>query len=539
MKEDKLVHSYNQIKEKILEASEELANPVRETMSPQGRNVIFQTKTGQFLSTNDGVTIAKNIQSNDEIKDGFIHIIKEAALQTNNKVGDGTSTSILLSYVLLKEMFKMVEDGLSITEIKDELEIFKKEMLGAIDEICIKDVDNDTLRDIAKISANNDDEIADRVMEIINISGTDGMINLEKGGEKTELDIDNGYVVNGGILSPDFLKEPGAFSVEYKDVPVLVTDKRIYYKNEVRKIMEVVINAGYENVVIVAKDFIGESQNSLSALHKSVDSNIKNILPVKDSLVTDNNATSLSDLAMYLNGEMVSQSRGEMVTNLTIDDFCIAKSVKSNPQKTVIERNDEDNKSLDKHIEGLRKEKEDNPDDDTKSRRLAALTNGMVTVKVGADTDIEKTESLFRYEDAINATRSAIREGILRGGGMAIWTAWNMIEEKIGKDFRHSFGRVSTSPVEQILENSDEAKKNIMDKLKEETSPESHGGYNAKTRELSDLIEDGVVDPVKVTKQAISNSISVVKQIITSNYLVLQKNDKEQQRNKKGEGEED
>jgi chaperonin GroEL len=539
MKEDKLVHSYNQIKEKILEASEELANPVRETMSPQGRNVIFQTKTGQFLSTNDGVTIAKNIQSNDEIKDGFIHIIKEAALQTNNKVGDGTSTSILLSYVLLKEMFKMVEDGLSITEIKDELEIFKKEMLGAIDEICIKDVDNDTLRDIAKISANNDDEIADRVMEIINISGTDGMINLEKGGEKTELDIDNGYVVNGGILSPDFLKEPGAFSVEYKDVPVLVTDKRIYYKNEVRKIMEVVINAGYENVVIVAKDFIGESQNSLSALHKSADSNIKNILPVKDSLVTDNNATSLSDLAMYLNGEMVSQSRGEMVTNLTIDDFCIAKSVKSNPQKTVIERNDEDNKSLDKHIEGLRKEKEDNPDDDTKSRRLAALTNGMVTVKVGADTDIEKTESLFRYEDAINATRSAIREGILRGGGMAIWTAWNMIEEKIGKDFRHSFGRVSTSPVEQILENSDEAKKNIMDKLKEETSPESHGGYNAKTRELSDLIEDGVVDPVKVTKQAISNSISVVKQIITSNYLVLQKNDKEQQRNKKGEGEED
>jgi chaperonin GroEL len=508
-------------------------------MSPQGRNVIFQTKTGQFLSTNDGVTIAKNIQSNDEIKDGFIHIIKEAALQTNNKVGDGTSTSILLSYVLLKEMFKMVEDGLSITEIKDELEIFKKEMLGAIDEICIKDVDNDTLRDIAKISANNDDEIADRVMEIINISGTDGMINLEKGGEKTELDIDNGYVVNGGILSPDFLKEPGAFSVEYKDVPVLVTDKRIYYKNEVRKIMEVVINAGYENVVIVAKDFIGESQNSLSALHKSADSNIKNILPVKDSLVTDNNATSLSDLAMYLNGEMVSQSRGEMVTNLTIDDFCIAKSVKSNPQKTVIERNDEDNKSLDKHIEGLRKEKEDNPDDDTKSRRLAALTNGMVTVKVGADTDIEKTESLFRYEDAINATRSAIREGILRGGGMAIWTAWNMIEEKIGKDFRHSFGRVSTSPVEQILENSDEAKKNIMDKLKEETSPESHGGYNAKTRELSDLIEDGVVDPVKVTKQAISNSISVVKQIITSNYLVLQKNDKEQQRNKKGEGEED
>jgi len=539
MKEDKLVHSYNQIKEKILEASEELANPVRETMSPQGRNVIFQTKTGQFLSTNDGVTIAKNIQSNDEIKDGFIHIIKEAALQTNNKVGDGTSTSILLSYVLLKEMFKMVEDGLSITEIKDELEIFKKEMLGAIDEICIKDVDNDTLRDIAKISANNDDEIADRVMEIINISGTDGMINLEKGGEKTELDIDNGYVVNGGILSPDFLKEPGAFSVEYKDVPVLVTDKRIYYKNEVRKIMEVVINAGYENVVIVAKDFIGESQNSLSALHKSADSNIKNILPVKDSLVTDNNATSLSDLAMYLNGEMVSQSRGEMVTNLTIDDFCIAKSVKSNPQKTVIERNDEDNKSLDKHIEGLRKEKEDNPDDDTKSRRLAALTNGMVTVKVGADTDIEKTESLFRYEDAINATRSAIREGILRGGGMAIWTAWNMIEEKIGKDFRHSFGRVSTSPVEQILENSDEAKKNIMDKLKEETSPESHGGYNAKTRKLSDLIEDGVVDPVKVTKQAISNSISVVKQIITSNYLVLQKNDKEQQRNKKGEGEED
>jgi len=539
MKEDKLVHSYNQIKEKILEASEELANPVRETMSPQGRNVIFQTKTGQFLSTNDGVTIAKNIQSNDEIKDGFIHIIKEAALQTNNKVGDGTSTSILLSYVLLKEMFKMVEDGLSITEIKDELEIFKKEMLGAIDEICIKDVDNDTLRDIAKISANNDDEIADRVMEIINISGTDGMINLEKGGEKTELDIDNGYVVNGGILNPDFLKEPGAFSVEYKDVPVLVTDKRIYYKNEVRKIMEVVINAGYENVVIVAKDFIGESQNSLSALHKSADSNIKNILPVKDSLVTDNNATSLSDLAMYLNGEMVSQSRGEMVTNLTIDDFCIAKSVKSNPQKTVIERNDEDNKSLDKHIEGLRKEKEDNPDDDTKSRRLAALTNGMVTVKVGADTDIEKTESLFRYEDAINATRSAIREGILRGGGMAIWTAWNMIEEKIGKDFRHSFGRVSTSPVEQILENSDEAKKNIMDKLKEETSPESHGGYNAKTRELSDLIEDGVVDPVKVTKQAISNSISVVKQIITSNYLVLQKNDKEQQRNKKGEGEED
>jgi chaperonin GroEL len=242
---------------------------------------------------------------------------------------------------------------------------------------------------------------------------------------------------------------------------------------------------------------------------------------------------------MYLNGEMVSQSRGEMVTNLTIDDFCIAKSVKSNPQKTVIERNDEDNKSLDKHIEGLRKEKEDNPDDDTKSRRLAALTNGMVTVKVGADTDIEKTESLFRYEDAINATRSAIREGILRGGGMAIWTAWNMIEEKIGKDFRHSFGRVSTSPVEQILDNSDEAKKNIMDKLKEETSPESHGGYNAKTRELSDLIEDGVVDPVKVTKQAISNSISVVKQIITSNYLVLQKNDKEQQRNKKGEGEED
>ena len=548
MSDKELVHSYNSIREKILEAAGELANPVMETISPQGRNVIFQSKNGQFLSTNDGVTIAKHIDSNDEIKSGFIQIIKEAALQTNNRVGDGTSTSILLSYVLLKEMFNMVDDDVGVIEIKEQLETYRDLMLDAIDELKMENINNDMLYNIANISANNDKSIAKKVMEIIDISGTDGMVSLEKGGNKTELDIDNGFVVNGGILSPDFLKEAGSFSAEYENVPVLVTNKRLYYKNEVRKIMEVVINAGYEDVIIVARDFIGESENSLSALHQSADSNIRNILPIKDGLATNDDDTSISDLGLYLNGSSVSDSRGEMVTNLSIDDFCVAKSVKATPQKTVIERNEEDNPELDKHIDGLREKKEENKDDQAIGRRLAALTNGMVTVKVGADTDIEKTESLFRYEDAINATRSSMKYGALRGGGMSIWTAWNMISDdagiskdiaKISSNFKRSFNRVSTAPIEQILKNSDEPKKDIMDDLFLEAQKGCSGGYNAKTRMLGDLLKEGVVDPVRVTKQSISNATSVVKQIITSNYLVLQQNEqkeKGEEREERGEG---
>lgn len=524
----KLVHSYENIKDKILEAAKDIANPVRQTMSPQGKNVIFETDSGKFVSTNDGVTIAKNIDSNDDIKQGFIDIIKETALQTNNRVGDGTSTSILVSYVLLREVFKALDDGATITDIKKYIDQYRDDMLEAVDSLKME-VDDDILHNIAEISANNDSELAEKVMEIIGISGTDGMINLERGGDTTELEIDEGFIVHGGILEPEFLNEAGKFDVSYTDVPVLITDKRLYYKNEVRKIMEVVINAGYKDVVIVARDFIGESKKALASLHNSPESEIRNVLPVKDPFAKENDPSSLKDLALYLNGKMVSESSGEMVTTLSFEDFCIATDVKSNPNKTVINRQEVDNKELDKHIEGLREKKENNPEDEESSRRLAALTNGMVTVKVGANTDIEKTELIFRYEDSINATRSAMREGALRGGGMSMWTAWKMVQDNdFPFEFMRAFEKASRSPVEQILENSDENIKNMIEELEEYATSESEMGYNAKNREISNLVTDGVVDAADSTVQAIKNATSVVKQIITSNYLILKKHVKEE-----------
>lgn len=518
---DKTIHKYNDIKDKIIRGVDAIADPVRQTLSPRGGNALIEDDKLNHILTNDGVTIARNITIKDPIENSIVSIIKEAALKTNAEAGDGTTTTILLSQVLIKEGLKMVDEGYSWIDIR---EIFK----GVGDNIKKRiiqnkiDIKNDKdLENIAKISANSDEKIAKDVVEVIKIAGEDGMVFLEPNVKaNTELVKDLGFMINSGIPYPELLNEPGKFTITYKDVPILITDKRIYYPEEAETILTTALQSGYKNVVIVAADFMGDAVNTFITNHTK---GIINVLLIKDPKCTERDNTSLQDLASYLDGKVVSDKTGSLVNKITKKDFVMANQVYADPTKTLITPQKSASKELKERIKYIKEESKKNPDDKVLKGRLSSLTNGVVTIKVGGNTRIEIREKIYRYEDAVNATRAAMRGGYLVGGGIGLLGAFNP------KDYTTETIPIARkyceAVVRQIAENCGKHPDTVLENIRT-----LKRGYNALTNKYEDLLKAGVIDPYLVIKLAIDNSVTVANIIISiKNYIInnLEDYDKE------------
>ena len=512
---NKQVYRFQDIKDKIITAIDTISDPVKGTISPKGRNVLFEDDKGNIFSTNDGATIAKNISVKDRIENSIIDIVKSSSLKTNTEVGDGTSTSILLSQVLIKEGLKLIENGWNPMELKKKFDEFANIIIKELDSQKIKVKNDVDLFNIAKISANNDDFIANDVVKIVNVAGTDGMVFIEPNTKQvTEIIEDSGFIINQGMFSPELRTDQTKFISVYKNVPVLLTDKRLYYKAEAETIMSTALLAGHKQIVIVARDFIGEAVNSFMANH--IQGRIQ-LLLIKDPNITEQSNESLYDLADFLGGKVITEKSGDLVGKITIKDFVIADKVFSDPVKSIFTTLNKNNKSLKNRILSIRQEIERDVNNKELKKRLASLTNGMVTVKIGGRTNIEMTENMYRYDDSIHATRAAIKDGYLVGGGIALYKAFIKSKNKFDPDLVQSFSKFCEANIKQIALNCGKHIGFIMENIE----PLKDIGYNATTDKIENLLKCGVIDPFKVTENAVNNSVSITNQIISSNFLIV------------------
>src|SRR3990167_1300172 len=300
----KRIYKFEDIKDKIIHAVDLITEPIASTLSPKGSNIICVDEIGNPFFTNDGVTYLKSINVKDEVEDAIIEIIKTGSLKTNMEVGDGTSSTVVMSSVLIKEGLRLVENGHNQMEVRDELIKFSTDMKAELVKCAIKVKDDKDIKFIAKVSANNDNKIADDVVRIVKVVGLDGQVLIDRGfRDETEIIEDTGFILKSGVISQELVNKQ--FQTSMLDVPVLVTDKRIYYKNEAETILKTVLDAGYNEVVIFAQDFIGEALPYFIANH------INN--KVRVILVTEKKNEILEDLATYLGGEVISDKKGSIV----------------------------------------------------------------------------------------------------------------------------------------------------------------------------------------------------------------------------------
>ena len=332
---------------------------------------------------------------------------------------------------------------------------------------------------------------------------------------ESEVVVDPGFIVNSGYFTPELVTDRTKFTCTYTNVPVLVTDKQLYYAEEAETILSTCMKNGYKEVVIVAKNFVGEALPYFIANHQK--GNIKVLL------VKNEKEIELEDLAIYLGGKVISEKTGSIVDNLQIEDFIMSPKVYADPVKTIIAREKkEKNKLLDGRITAIKKElkkKGDKKDGEAKmyKDRLASLTNGMVTVRVGGATALEVKERIFRYEDAISAARAAKKDGYLVGGGLAIYNAYRSckFEGEVGKVFK----KVAEANIRQIAENCGLHPDTVLETIN--VSTQRTIGYNAASGQYEDLLKAGIVDPYKVIEMSLDNAISIANVIVSSRYMML------------------
>jgi len=511
---DKIVYKRNEVRDKILSGLDFLVKPVVSTLSPRGTNVVVETERGDHFLTNDGAVIARSISSKDSVENAVIEIVKEASLRTNAEAGDGTTTTVLLSSVLIKESLRMIEDGASWIDIRRALDNFADKLVTKLEKTKISAKNGVGLIDIATTSANNDKEIGKYVMDAMNVAKEEGLVFIKPSSKPnvTEVVKDLGFMIRGGIQYQE-LMDNSAGKVVLKDTVVLLTDKTIYYPEEAQAILKVAIKSGNKSIVIVAKDFMGEALNTLIANH------VKGLVSVMLVKYPDENV--LYDLATYIGSKVFTDKTGSIVAKLTTNDLTGVNQVFSDKMKTLFTPKVAITKGLLQLIKRVKNELEKDKNNDELKSRLSSLTTGVVTINVGGNTPIEINEKIYRYEDAINATRVAMKDGYLPGGGTAILKAFN--EKDYPTEFVSMFKHYTEAVLRQIAENCGKHVDSVVEQVK---TLSKGNGYNAMTDKYENLIMAGIVDPFTAVKLAIMNSVAVTNIIISINYYIT--NDKDE-----------
>lgn len=493
--------------ELIRRAVNRIADPVIQTITPLGNNVLFE-KDLHTLITNDGATIAKLIDSEDETEDAIIHMVKYGSLATNQQAGDGTSTTILLTKKLIDLGLDSIAAGKKPMHLRDELKELQNQIIS-LAEYKKKDVTQENMLDIATISTSGDAELAKNVVEVIETAGLDGMVFInDSKNNKTRIIKDTGYIIDEGMYDP-VLGNVAPGRADYMNPHIFITDKKLYHLEECREILEKAYESGVRDLVIVARDFLGEATNFLVSNHLEPKVPL-NILLIKYS-TPDNDTTPLYDLATYMGAKVVQDKMGSLKGKLTANEFAFASRIYSHGPKTVFVTDKKVNPELSMLVEEVRKKKEENPEDPATAKRLACLTSGTVNIEVGATTGPELRELVYRYEDAINATRAALRSGYVVGGGVTLYSVTRGLGE-----LAEEFG---TASIRQIAINTgqDFNEKKYKDNI----------GYNAKTGNYEDLLEAGVIEPFDVFKYSVLNAFSIANAILTSGYTIVNKIEKD------------
>jgi len=501
-----------------------LANAVKATLGPKGRNVVLDKSFGAPTITKDGVSVAKEIELADKFENMGAQMVKEVASKTSDIAGDGTTTATVLAQALIREGMKAVAAGMNPMDLKRGID---KAVIEAVSELKKISKPCSTSKEIAQvgsISANSDENIGELIAKAMDKVGKEGVITVEEGsGLDNELDVVEGMQFDRGYLSPYFVNNQQSMSAELEDPFILLYDKKIANVRELLPVLEGVAKAG-KPLLIVAEEVEGEA---LATLVVNTIRGIVKVCAVKAPGFGDRRKAMLEDMAILTGGTVISEEVGLQLEKATIKDLGRAKKIQVTKENTTIIDGAGEGEAIQSRIAQIKAQIEDTSSDYDREKlqeRVAKLAGGVAVIKVGASTEIEMKEKKARVEDALHATRAAVEEGVVPGGGVALIRALANLGalRGINEDQNHGIVialRAMEAPLREIVTNCGEEPSVVLNKVKEGTGSY---GYNAATGEYGDMLAMGILDPTKVTRTALQNAASIAGLMITTEAMVAE-----------------
>ncbi|MFZ4639398.1 MAG: chaperonin GroEL [Nodosilinea sp.] len=503
-----------------------LAEAVAVTLGPKGRNVVLEKKFGAPQIVNDGVTIAKEIELEDNVENTGVALIRQAASKTNDAAGDGTTTATVLAHAIVKEGLRNVAAGANAISLKRGIDKATTFLVDKIAEHARPVGDSKSIAQVGSISAGNDDEVGAMIAEAMDKVGREGVISLEEGKSMTtELEVTEGMRFDKGYISPYFVTDTERMEAVLDDPYILLTDKKIALVQDLVPVLEQVARSG-RPLVIIADDI---EKEALATLVVNRLRGVLNVAAVKAPGFGDRRKAMLEDIAVLTGGQVISEDTGLKLDNTKLDMLGQARrlTITKDTSTIVAEGNDQAVKARCEQIRRQIDETESSYDKEKLQERLAKLSGGVAVIKVGAATETEMKDRKLRLEDAINATKAAVEEGIVPGGGTTLahlvpdllaWVDANLVtEEHTGATI---VARALAAPLMRIAENAGQNGAVIAERVKEKPF---NVGYNAANGEFVDMFEAGIVDPAKVTRSALQNAASIAGMVLTTECIVVDK----------------
>jgi chaperonin GroEL len=501
-----------------------LANAVKVTLGPKGRNVVLDKSYGAPTVTKDGVSVAKEIELKDKFENMGAQLVKEVASKTSDEAGDGTTTATVLAQAIVNEGMKSVAAGIDPMEIKRGIDKATQAVVDELKKMSKPCKDRKAIAQVGTVSANSDESIGENIAQAMDKVGKEGVITVEDGsGLVDELDVVEGMQFDRGYLSPYFINQAQSQKVELENPLILITEKKISNIRDMLPVLEGVAKAG-RPLVIIAEDVEGE------ALATLVVNNLRGILKVaavKAPGFGDRRKEMLKDISILTGGTVIAEELGLQLEKATLADMGTAKKVQIDKENTTIIDGAGKKDKIEARIKEIRTQVEDATSDYDKEKlqeRLAKLSGGVAVIKVGAATEVAMKEKKARVEDALHATRAAVEEGIVAGGGVALVRAQKALEGLKSSSDDQQVGinilkRAIEEPLRIIVKNAGEEPSVIFNKVKE---GKGAFGYNAQNGEFGDMIEMGILDPTKVTRMALQNAASVAGLLLTTEAMVAE-----------------
>ncbi|MDG1461449.1 MAG: chaperonin GroEL [Luminiphilus sp.] len=516
------VHFGDSARRQMLDGVNILADAVKATLGPKGRNVILEKSFGAPTVTKDGVSVAKEIELKDRFENMGAQMLKEVASQASDAAGDGTTTATVLAQSIVNEGLKAVAAGMNPMDLKRGIDKAVAAAVQAVQGMSTPCEDNKAIAQVGTISANSDDSVGQIIAEAMEKVGKEGVITVEEGsGLENELDVVEGMQFDRGYLSPYFINNQENMQAEVDDPFILLVDKKISNIRELLPVLEQVAKAS-KPLVIVAEDVEGE------ALATLVVNNMRGIVKVaacKAPGFGDRRKAMLQDIAILTGGTVISEEVGLDLENASLEHLGTAKRITMDKDNSTIVDGAGDGEAIKARVNEIRVQIENTSSDYDREKlqeRVAKLAGGVAVIKVGAATEIEMKEKKARVEDALHATRAAVEEGVVAGGGVALVRAIGQIEGLTGDNEDQNIGiaaalRAMEGPLRQIVANAGDEASVVLDKVRQ---AEGNVGYNAATGEYGDMIAMGILDPAKVTRTALQAAGSVAGLMITTEVMI-------------------
>ena len=504
-----------------------VANAVATTLGPKGRNVALDRKYGSPTITHDGVTVAKEIELKDPFENMGAQLLKEAATKTNDIAGDGTTTSTVLAHAMVTEGLKNLAAGANPMLLKRGIETASKAVAEAIHEQAIGITTKEEIASVATISA-QDAEIGKLIADVMDKVGKDGVITVEESkGLEFETEYVEGMQFDRGYISPYFVTDTEHMEANIDDPYILVYDKKISAASDIVPLLEKMVQVGKREIVIIAEDIDGEA---LATLVLNKIRGMLNVVAGKAPGFGDRRKAMLQDIAILTGANVISEETGRKLETATIEDLGHAEKISTDKDNTTIVGGRGDSAAIKGRIEQIRVEIENTTSDYDREKlqeRLAKLSGGVAIIRVGAATETELKEKKHRVEDALSATRAAVEEGIVAGGGVALLNAvpalaeikMDSVDAQIGISIVRNALEI---PMRRIAENAGKDGSVVVENVrqKQASSGNKHLGYNVLTEEYGDMVSSGVIDPAKVTRGALENAASIAAMILTTEALI-------------------